>query len=117
LRLADIVYTSSNIFISYFVKFIGEKMILKKIGVMSLAKIYGIFGLIFGIIVGILVALFGSTLGALGGVAGIGAGISIVAAIIMIVVYAIGGFIAGAILAVLYNFIAPKVGGVELDLE
>jgi hypothetical protein len=37
--------------------------------------------------------------------------------VILLIVYGIGGFIYGAVLAVIYNFIAKIIGGVSLEFE
>ncbi len=97
--------------------------ILKHVGVLSVAKITALFGVIFGIIYGILVSVFAvafvSTsmmpgLSNIGPVAAGGLGIALV--IIMAILGAVGGFIYGAVVAFLYNVFAGWVGGVEVDL-
>ena len=93
---------------------------LKRIGVMSLAvmtaTIYGIFGLVFGV----LFALMGGAMGGMMGnnnALGMGAALGIFAIIALPIGYAVMGFIGGALAGVIYNFVAQKVGGVELYLE
>jgi len=90
-----------------------EKTEIKKLDVMSVAKIAGAVGLIWGLIVGIIMALGFGTLGAVAGeglMTGIGA---FGAFIISIIAGAIGGFINGAITAFIYNLAAGWVGGIE----
>ena len=96
--------------------------IVKSVGVLSVAKI---FGMIYGCIALIFVPFFlifavmGSFAGSLTGqannpLAGI---FGIVLAILMPVLYGAFGFIGGAIGAFLYNLFAKWVGGFELELE
>src|SRR5690242_1350705 len=96
--------------------------IVKSVGVMSVAKIfgmiYGCIGLIF-IPFFLIFAVIGSFAGSLGGesnnpFAGI---LGVVFAIFVPLFYAAFGFIGGAIGALLYNLFAKWVGGVELELD
>lgn len=104
-----------------------NKLMIKKIGVLSIAKIQaaimGVLSLIIAIPYGLFVILI-SILGfagsrgdagmAIGGF-GIVGGIAIM--IILPIVYTIIGFIAGAISALVYNVVAGAVGGVEIEVE
>jgi hypothetical protein len=98
-------------------------MVIRNIGVGSLAKIlgalYAIWGFIFGVIVA-LIALAGAGMGAagdsdmpgwLGGVFGVGA------VIFLPICYGILGFIGGALSAVMYNVVAGMVGGLHVETE
>jgi hypothetical protein len=90
---------------------------IKKFGVMSVAKFSAIIGLIWGFIVGLMVAVgVGGTAAMLGGRA-LGAGVGIAGFIFMIILGAVGGFIGGAILAFIYNIVLGAIGGIEMDLE
>jgi len=90
---------------------------IRTIRVLSLAKVNA---LLYGIL-GLLVApffLLGPGLAVLGGdkrPAGF-AGL-IVAAVIAPFMYAIFGFIAGAIMAFVYNAISHSIGGIEVELD
>lgn len=89
---------------------------LKKIGVMSFAKLYGGLSGLMGLIVGVLfflISLVGVALGT--GIGGLVVGIGIL--IFLPIIYGIAGFVMGAISAFLYNIVASKVGGIELELE
>ncbi len=93
--------------------------VLKKIGVMSLAKILGAMYAIIGFIVGFFFFLI---MGVFGGMAGLGqGGVMIGAGLFMWVFYtialAISGFIGGAITAFLYTFLAEKLGGIEVEIK
>lgn len=90
---------------------------IKKFGVMSLAKVmaalYAFMGFIFGAII-TLFALFASgteEAARMGAVFGIGA------IIIFPVIYGIMGFIGGLLMGWMFNFVAPKVGGLTLHVE
>ncbi len=91
---------------------------IKSLNVMSVAKIGAILGLVFGLIEGIMLAIMLGSLGAIAKtifpMAGLGAVVIFVLAIIL---GAIGGFIAGAIWAFVYNIAAGVVGPIEADLE
>ena len=101
--------------------------VLKKLGVLSVAKFYTIFMAILGLIIGIFNAIsllifrkISPTLGNVEGVAelsqvGLGAGFS--AVIILPILFAIVGFICGVIGAALYNLIAKWTGGIEMDFK
>lgn len=95
-------------------------MVVKRIGVLSLAKIEAVVLAVFGFIIGLFYALFFGAMGAMmpagRGGAAMG-GIGLLAIIIIPVLYGVFGFIAGAIGAVIYNFAAGFMGGIELELE
>ena len=87
---------------------------IKKIGVLSLGKIfgvvYGLMGLIMGVCFAILSLVFGE--GALRFVS-FGAG----AIIILPIIYGVLGFIVGALFATFYNLAVKWVGGIEIETE
>ncbi len=98
-------------------------MVLKRIGVLSMAKIAGILYAAIGLIVGLAVAAFSSVAGLagarmdpnmpgwLGPLFGVGA------IVFLPILYGIMGFIGGAIGAAVYNVFSGIVGGLELELE
>jgi hypothetical protein len=107
-----------------------NRMVITRIGILSLAKIQGIIcavvGLIIGLIYGLVMVFMGTILAAVGSREGGGAalgglGVGIIGGIFMIVVmvifYAVMGFVAGAISALIYNIAAGFMGGLELDYE
>jgi hypothetical protein len=92
---------------------------VKKVGVMSLAKvmgiIYGALGLIFipfALIFAAASAVSGEASTMIGGMVG-----AIVIAVLAPFIYGCMGFISGALIAWLYNLIAGKFGGLELQVE
>jgi hypothetical protein len=100
-------------------------MIIRRVGVGSLAKMLGAMyagiGLIFGFFVS-LAALFGAALGGqmpgqgnqippiLGVLFGLGA------VILLPVVYGVMGLIVGALSALIYNLVAAVAGGIEIEV-
>jgi hypothetical protein len=99
------------------------KVILRRIGVMSLAKIQGVLYALLGLIIGAFASLFsvlgpvlapgggsssGNQFGSLFGVASIA---------LFPILYGAIGFITGLIMGGLYNLLAGVVGGLELETE
>jgi hypothetical protein len=93
-------------------------VMLKRVGVMSVAKIIAVLSAIVGLIEGILFASLGSMMGDMLSGTPVGMlGMFGYTAIIMFPVGgAISGFVGGAIIALLYNLVAGKIGGIEMDL-
>jgi hypothetical protein len=100
-----------------------EEKTIQNIPAVPFALMLGAIGAVLGLILGIFYALvFGSImslipttagvdLGALGILFGVGA------IIIMPIVCFIGGLIEGLIIAVIYNFLAPRIGGIKLRFK
>lgn len=103
------------------------EMTIRRFGVFSVAKMYGllmfIFGLIFGVLYGLFFILFGAAMSAMGTGRETTAGgaSSVVIGIVMMIgipiMYAFIGFIMGAIGALVYNALAGIIGGVKFELE
>ena len=107
------------------------RMMVKRIGVLSAAKMYSLvgfgIGLIVGVIYGLIVMMFGAAMmmsssGTSSSGAGAGAGASgfIIGLLIMVgfpILYGAMCFIAGAIGGLIYNVAARIAGGIELELE
>jgi len=96
-------------------------MQLRSVGVLSVAKmmgaIYGLLGLLF-----LPIFLIAGAAGLMGGgdnkMAGAAVGVGmIVMAILMPLIYGAMGFVCGAIGAFLYNFLAGRLGGIEMNLQ
>jgi hypothetical protein len=97
---------------------------VKKIGALSLAKILGALYAAMGFIFGLMFAVFSIIPGLISLFVKNGQGAALVAVamgmgaiIVLPLFYGAIGFIAGLIASVIYNFVASKVGGIELDLE
>lgn len=91
---------------------------IEKIGVASAAKIYGLTLGILGFVLGIFYALFLSAFGGLLGTSSMNLGaMGLIMPIIFPIIYGIFGFIIGALGSVVYNFIASKTGGLEIQFS
>jgi hypothetical protein len=98
-------------------------MVIRHIGVGSLARIlgalYALWGFVFGVIVA-LIALAGAGMSAasdspmpgwLGGLFGVGA------VIFLPIFYGVIGAVGGALTAAMYNIVARMVGGLTIETE
>ena len=97
--------------------------IIHKINILSLAKIYSLLMAIMGFIVGLLFSLLRImapslyTNSSLGMPALAYSSLGLMSLIFFPVIYGIMGFIIGALTAVLYNFVAKFVGGLEIEIN
>jgi hypothetical protein len=104
-----------------------NKLRIKKLGVLSVAKMQAVMGLVIGLIIGVIygvIIILYSILGAslvkgdqAYAVGGGGIVIGIVAMIGFPIMYTIIGFIGGAIGALIYNLFSRIVGGIEMEVE
>jgi len=100
-----------------------EEKTIRAIPPMPFAVMMGAISAVIGLIVGIIYAIVGAAitsmlssgtgvdLGGFGILFGLGA------IIIMPIACFIGGLIEGLIIAVIYNFLAPRIGGIKLRFE
>jgi len=97
---------------------------IQSIPVMPFAMMLAVISAVIGLIIGIIYALvFGAIIAALPSSIGVvptgllsilfGAG----ALVIMPILGFIGGLIQGVIVAILYNFLAPRIGGIRLRFK
>jgi hypothetical protein len=103
------------------------EMTVRRVGVLSVAKIEGllmmVIGLIIGVMYGLIFMIFGAAMSslapregqAMGGVGSVAIGLIIMVAVPIF--YGVLGFVGGAIGALIYNAAAGIVGGIKLDLE
>jgi hypothetical protein len=104
------------------------EMMVRRVGVFSVAKIEGLLMLVIGLIIGVLYGVFFMIFGAamasmvprgnsqaIGGVGSIVGGLVIM--IVVPIFYGLLGFIGGAIGGLIYNIAAGIVGGIKLELE
>jgi len=97
---------------------------LSRIGVVSagitLAALYAVMGVIYALIYAAILAVFGAALGASGGssigLAAMGIGFVIIL-VAMPIVFAVIGFIGGALMALVYNFVAKYTGGITFEVS
>ncbi len=105
-----------------------NKLRIRKLGVLSVAKIYAVMMLVMSLIIsipyGLIIILFSlsgaSSLGRGGGGFALGGGGVVVGLLIMIglpIFYGLMGFVIGAISALVYNVFAGMVGGIEIEVE
>lgn len=104
-----------------------NKLRIKKLGILSVAKMYAaimfVMSLLISVPYGLFIMFFGGMMmmggGGRNGMAA-GGGSIVLGLVFMIglpIFYAIIGFIGGAIGALLYNIFAGLVGGVEIEVE
>lgn len=104
-----------------------NKLRIKKLGILSVAKIYAAIMLVVSLLISIPYGLFiiifslsgASSIGGQGGLA-LGGGGVIFGLLVMIglpIMYSAFGFVGGAIGAILYNIFAGFVGGIEIEVE
>lgn len=100
----------------------GRWTAVKRIGVVSLAKVMGILYLIFGLIFGFIGTMVVIGAAALGG-GGNGADIAVAVGmgvgymVVLPLIYGMIGVTAGLILGGVYNLVARTTGGIELQLD
>lgn len=103
-----------------------NKLRIRKIGILSVAKIYAVMMLVLSLLIsvpyGLMIMLFGAVMVGSGANQGLmaGGGAIVMGLLVMIgipVFYALIGFIAGALGALVYNIFAGIVGGVEIEVE
>ena len=105
-------------------------MIIKRVGVLSVAKIMGALYAMLGLIIGLCFGLFvmlglgaamignqshDAAVGA--GVAGMGMGMGLAMIVLFPIFYGVIGLIGGLITGALYNLTAGFMGGIEIDVE
>lgn len=85
---------------------------------MSCAKVYGILNMAVGTLIGLLFVVIGMIgLAAAPGQQKFGMLGVLVFAALSPFLYGAIGFVAGALMALLYNWIASAVGGIQMELE
>lgn len=92
-----------------------EKVKVKHLGVWSVAWFFAILSALYGLVAGILTVVAAAPAFDAGILVEIGAGI--LGIIVSMIIWAIGGFIGGAIAAIVYNFVFAASGGIEVDLD
>jgi hypothetical protein len=103
-----------------------EVKTISSVSVIQFAVMFGVISAIIGLAMGIIYAIvFGAVISAaptssevftvIGGWLRVMLGVG--AIVIMPIVGFAAGFIQGAIYAVLYNFLAPRIGGIQLSFK
>lgn len=88
---------------------------ITKVGILSIAKIQSLVTGIIYLALGAIINILGRGSPELMQQAGLQTGIR--ALVTYTLTGFIGGFVAGAVIGLLYNLIAPKVGGIEIELK
>jgi hypothetical protein len=91
--------------------------IIRRVGVLSLGKIYSLLLLVVGFLEGVAIAITTATGSVVSDSSYPFMQLGYAAIIVMPILYAILGFIVGCIGALLYNAFAKMVGGVDVELE
>lgn len=107
-----------------------NKLKIRKLGILSVAKIYAVMmlvmSLLFAIPYGLFIIIFaligGAGAGSQDGLAGLAVGgggviMGIVFMIAIPIMYGLMGFVAGALSALIYNIFAGLVGGIQIEVE
>lgn len=103
-----------------------NKLRIRKLGVLSVGKIYAVMMLVMSLLIsipyGLVIMLFGAAALGSGARDGMlaGGGAIVMGILVMIglpIFYSIIGFIAGVIGAFIYNLFAGMVGGIEIEVE
>ena len=101
-----------------------ETKTISSVPVVPFALMFGVISAVIGLLTGIIFALFFGTMPAVipptSEVIALGwfrVLFSLGAIVIMPIMGFAGGFIQGAIYAALYNFLAPKIGGIQLHFK
>ena len=89
---------------------------LRRLGVFFFAKLQAIQMACVGLIAGVLYAFGGFFYELFTGTLNSGTALAFLALIGMPLTFAVGGFVAGAVGALLYNLVAGWTGGIEIDV-
>ncbi|MEM1055523.1 MAG: hypothetical protein AAGI52_08340 [Bacteroidota bacterium] len=93
------------------------RTVLRRIEPVSLAKVYAAVYAIIAFVFAIPAGCALSVVGSLGDSPGLGAGVGLFAIVLYPLFGAVGGFLAGLITGFVYNLVADRVGGVELEFD
>ena len=90
-----------------------DMTVIKHVGVLSVAKIEGLIGVVLGFILGIIFAALGAVTSLIPGMTAVGV-LGAASIVVLPIIYGIMMFIAGAVGAFLYNLFAGWVGGIDI---
>ena len=94
-------------------------MVINRVAPVSLAKVLGLMYMVIGLIFGCIAMLFslaGGMLAEQAGAGSLGALFGVGAIIFLPLLYGAIGFIGALIFGMLYNLVAGKAGGIEIDV-
>jgi hypothetical protein len=90
---------------------------IRRIDIMSYAKVYAVIFAIIGFLAGLFVGALGGLISEMSGSSGLGGGFGFLSIIIFPILYGGLGFVFGIIGAAIYNLIAGWVGGIKIELK
>ena len=93
-----------------------QTVTLRRIGILSVGKVFGILYAILGLLAGAGFSLFAMLGAAIGGEEAFGAIFGVFSIVLFPIVYGLIGAIFGMIGAAIYNVVAGVVGGIEWEL-
>ena len=98
-------------------------MVIRKVGIGSVVKVFGVLYGLLGFVVGAFLAMF-ALVGFGAAAAGnedvpawLGSLFGIGAVIVLPIVYGIMGVVGGVLIAALYNLVANLTGGLEIEVQ
>ncbi len=95
-------------------------MVINRVAPVPLAKVLGAIYMVIGLIFGCIAMVFslaGGLVAQQAGSGSLGALFGVGAIIFLPLLYGTLGFVGGLIFAMLYNLVAGKLGGIELDMK
>ncbi len=92
-------------------------MVLTRIEPMSYAKIAGVIAALLGLVIGVLYGFGAVVFSSMLGSESVGAAVGVGMAILFPVLYGVLAFVFGLLSAWLYNVVAARVGGIEMEFE
>jgi hypothetical protein len=99
----------------------ADGMVIRRIGVWSLARIYGVISATIGLLIGLFLALFSLAGAGLAndpdGPAWLMPIFGVGAIVVLPLFYGVMGVVSGAISAAIYNLFAGMVGGISIEVE
>lgn len=90
---------------------------LKKLNVLSVAKIQALFMAIAGLLFGLFMLIVSAIAGSMIGAAFLMISINFLGVIWLIIFGGVFGFIGGLLGAFIYNLLAKWIGGIEMEFE
>ena len=90
---------------------------LKRLGILFSARLHAVVGAALGLIAGILYSFGGAIYDLSTSTPNSGTAIAFLALLGMPAIFAVCGFVFGIIAALLYNLVAKRFGGIELNIE
>lgn len=95
----------------------NKKWAVKRVDVLSVAKVYTVIMAVVGLILSVLITLLGTAAGLIAGSLGPYAGLGVLSIVFLPITFALYGFIFGALGSILYNLVAGKIGGIKVEFD